>query len=87
MRVILIITLGTLFTGFSEALKNLKEWYQQTLNMVKYKLLSDFKNQKPITTETKNRKNIILNNVNPIYNKYFDNYEKNYNSEDLNQKD
>ena len=34
-----------------------------------YKLLSDFKNQKPISTETKNCKNRILNNVNQPYNK------------------
>ena len=41
-----------------------------------YKLLSDLKNHKPITTETKNRKNRILNNVNQLYNKYFDTYKK-----------
>ena len=41
-----------------------------------YKLLSDFKNHKPITTETKNRKNRILNSVNQLYNKYFDTYKK-----------
>ena len=35
------------------------------------KLLSDFKNHKPITNETKNRKNRILNNVNQLYNKCF----------------
>ena len=46
-----------------------------------YKLLSDFKNHKPITTETKNCKNRILNNVNQLYNKYFDTYKKNYDSE------
>ena len=27
-RVILIVALGMLFTGFTENLKNLKEWYQ-----------------------------------------------------------
>ena len=52
-----------------------------------YKLLSDFKNHKPITTETKNRKNRILNNVNQHYNKYFDNYKKNCDSENLNERD
>ena len=36
-----------------------------------YKLLSRFKNHKPVTTETKNRKDRILNNVNQLYNKYF----------------
>ena len=41
-----------------------------------YKLLSDFENHKPITTETKNCKNGILNNVNQLYNKYFDTYKK-----------
>ena len=52
-----------------------------------YKLLSDLKNHKPITTETKNRKNRILNNVNQLYNKYFDTYKKNYDSENLNERD
>ena len=52
-----------------------------------YKLLSDFKNHKPITTERKNRKNRILNNVNQLYNKYFDTYKKNYDSENLNERD
>ena len=37
-----------------------------------YKLLSNFKNHKPITTETKNRKKKILINVYQFYNKYFD---------------
>ena len=41
-----------------------------------YKLLSNFKNHKPITTETKNRKNRILNKVNQLYNKHFDTYKK-----------
>ena len=39
-----------------------------------YKLLSDFKNHKPITTETKNRKDKTLNNVNQLYNKSLDTY-------------
>ena len=34
-----------------------------------YRLLRDFKNYKSITTETKNCKNRILNNVNQLYNK------------------
>ena len=42
-----------------------------------YKLLSDFKNHKPINNETKNRKNRILNKVNQLYNKHFDTYKKN----------
>ena len=48
-----------------------------------YKLISDFKNHKPITTEIKNSKNRILNNVNQLYNKYFNTYKKNYDSENL----
>ena len=46
-----------------------------------YKHLSDFKNYKNITIETKNRKNIIVNNVNQLYNKYLDTYKKNCISE------
>ena len=52
-----------------------------------YELLSGFKNQKPITNETKSRKNRILNNVNQLYNKYFDIYKKDYDSKDLNERD
>ena len=36
-----------------------------------YKLLSSLKNHKPVTTETKNREDRILNIVNQLYNKYF----------------
>ena len=42
-----------------------------------YEILSDFKNYKPITIKTINRKNRILNNVNQLYNKYLDTYKKN----------
>ena len=52
-----------------------------------YKLLGDFKNHKPITNETKNCKNRILNNFNQLYNKYFDTYKKPYDSEDLDERD
>ena len=41
-----------------------------------YELLSDFKNHKRITTETKNHKDRILNNVNQLYNKCPDTYKK-----------
>ena len=51
-----------------------------------YELLSDFKNHKRITTETKNHKDRILNNVNQLYNKYPDTYKKNY-DQDLNERD
>ena len=51
-----------------------------------YRLLRDFKKYKSITTETKNCKNRILNNVNQLYNKYFDTYKKNPDSEDINKR-
>ena len=38
------------------------------------------------TTETKNRKNRIMNNVNQLYNKYFDTYKKNYDSQKVKDK-
>ena len=72
MRVILIITLGTLFTGFTETLKNLRQSASIDSKHSElrefYKLLSDLKNHKPITAETKNCKNRILNNFNQLYN-------------------
>ena len=49
--------------------------------LIEFYKLSDFKHQKPVTTETKNRKYRILNNVNQLYNKYFDTYKKSYSSE------
>ena len=39
------------------------------------------------TTETKNHKNRILNNVNQIYNKYFDTYQRSYKSEKVKEKE
>ena len=51
-----------------------------------YILLRDFKNYKSITTETKSCKNRNLNNVNQLYNKYFDTYKKNPDSEDINKR-
>ena len=48
-----------------------------------YKLLSDFKNNKLLTTETKDRKERIMKNVNQLYNKYFDTYKKNYDNENV----
>ena len=74
------MTLGTHFTGFTESLKKIKRMlsidskHGELIEF--YKLLSDFKNDKRITTETKNRKNRILNSVNQLYNKYFDTYKK-----------
>ena len=52
-----------------------------------YTILSNFKNHKPITNETKHRKNRSLNNVNQFYNKYFDTCKKSYDSENLNERD
>ena len=47
-----------------------------------YTLLNAFINtHEATTTETKNRKNRILNNVNQLNNKYFDAYKKNHDSE------
>ena len=47
-----------------------------------YALLNAFINTlEATTTETKNHKNIIINNVNQIYNKYLDTYKKNDDSE------
>ena len=47
-----------------------------------YTLLNAFiKTHEAITTETKDRKNRILNNVNQLYNKYFDAYKKKCGSE------
>ena len=42
-----------------------------------YKLLSNFKDLKPLNDEIKDRNNRVLNNVNQLYIKYFDIYKKN----------
>ena len=39
-----------------------------------YRLLSNFKNHKPLTTQTKDHKDRIMKNVNQFYNNYFDTY-------------
>ena len=47
-----------------------------------YTLLNAFINtHEATTTETKDRKDRIMKNVNQLYNKYFDTYKKNYDSE------
>ena len=47
-----------------------------------YALLNAFINaHEATTTETKDRKDRILNNVKQLYNKYLDTYKKNYGSE------
>ena len=90
MKLILIMTLSMLFTGFyrdSEKIKRMVAIDSKNGELKEFKkLLSHLKNHKPITTETKNRKNRILNNVNQLYNKYFDTYRKNYDSEYLNER-
>ena len=53
-----------------------------------YKLLSDFNNHRPTSNKTKSYKDRILNNVNQLYNKYFDTYKKNdCDSENLNERE
>ena len=53
-----------------------------------YTLLNAFINtHKAITTETKDRKNRVFNNVNQLDNKYFDTYKKNYDSEKVKDKE
>ena len=52
-----------------------------------YALLNAFINTyKATNTETKDRKNRIMNNVKQRYNKYFDTYKKNYDSEKIKMK-
>ena len=47
-----------------------------------YTLLNTFINtHEATTTEIKIRKNRIMNNVNQLYNKFFDTYKKNYDCE------
>ena len=49
-----------------------------------YGLLNAFINTHEVTiTETKDRKDRIMKNVKQLYNKYFDTYKKNYNSEKM----
>ena len=42
------------------------------------KLLNDLRNHKPVTLETRNRKNRIMSDVIQLYNKCFDTYKKYY---------
>ena len=74
-----------LFTGFYRDFEKFKRMVaidSKSGELKEFKkLLSHLKNHKPITTETKNRKNRILNNVNQLYNKYLDSYKKNCDSE------
>ena len=50
--------------------------------IVFYTLLNAFINRhKATNTKTKDRKDRIMNNVKPLYDRYFDAYKKNYDSE------
>ena len=60
--------------------------YDETIDF--YTLLNAFiDTHEATTTETKNRKDRIMNNVKPLYNKYFDTYRKNYNTEKVKDKE
>ena len=64
-----------LFTNFTETLKfkrmSIGSKYVEMNDF--YMLLNAFINTHKVTiTETKNRKNNIMNNANQLYNKYFD---------------
>ena len=48
-----------------------------------HKPLTNFKNHKPTTIETKSCKDRIINNVNQFYKKLFDTYKKNYDSKKI----
>ena len=48
-----------------------------------YEFLNSFINIHKTTIETNDRKNRILSYVKPLYDKYFDAYKKNYNSEKI----
>ena len=53
-----------------------------------YTLLNTFINtHEAITTETKDRKNRIMNNVKLLHNEYLDAYKKNYDIKELTDED
>ena len=78
-----------IFTGFTETchyVKSLRSKYDE-INYF-YTLWNAFINtHEATTTKTKNRKNRVLNNANQLYNKYFNAYEKNYDSEQVKDKE
>ena len=77
IRVILIITLNTLFINFTETLKrrSLGSKYDEMNDFCT--LLNAFINaHKATAIETRNRKNRIMVNVKQLYNKYFNTYKK-----------
>ena len=78
------MTLSALSTNFTETLKFKRVSLGSKNNEMSdfYTLLNAFINtHEASTTETKSRKNRIMNNVNQLYNKYFNTYKKNYDSE------
>ena len=52
-----------------------------------YKLLGEFKMHNVISTEEKQRKKWVINNVVKLYRNFFDSYEETYDEEDLNEKE
>ena len=79
MRVVIVMALSTLFKNFTGFKKFFKMSLGSKLNeMIDfYTLLSAFINtHKATDTETKDRKDRIMNNVKPFYDSYFDAYKK-----------
>ena len=76
MRVILIMTVNLLFSIFTVAYRmSPGSKYDEIEDF--YTLLNGFINtHKATNTKTKNRKNRILNNINQLYNHYFNLYKK-----------
>ena len=90
MRVIIIMTLSTLFANFTETLKKFKRMslgskYDEMIYF--HTLLNAFINTNKATTNKINDfKNRSLSYVIPLYDNYFDAYKKNYLSKKVKDK-
>ena len=88
ITVILIMILSTLFAGLTETFKKMSLGFKYGKMNDFHALLNAFINiHEATTTEKKDRKDRIMKNVKQLYNKYFDTYKKNYDSEKVKDKE
>ena len=89
MKVIIITTIiNLLSTSFTETLKTWRSLESKYNDISKfYSLLDKFKPHKVITTETRERKIRVMNNVVKLCDYYFNFYEKAYHKSTLNEKE
>ena len=82
-RVILIMMVSINFTDFTNSMVNLKRFQIKHNKMKEFKrLLNNFKSLRPIKQETQLKKERIMENVDELYEKYYNVYKNDFDNDD-----